>query len=114
MLLPALRARQGCRMFERVPDARVELVQSLETLDATPRSPLVEPIDPGPSPPTPVLRRAFLGVSFKCVWVTAAPQVMWSTDSVRVFTVDGGWVWTFAAVGPLKRRRATQGSPVEG
>ena len=29
---------------------------------------------------------------------------MWSTDSVRVFTVDGGWVWTFAAVGPLKRR----------
>ena len=38
------------------------------------------------------------------MWVTAAPQVMWSTDSVRVFTVDGGWVWTFAAVGPLKRR----------
>ena len=30
MLLPALRARQGCRMFERVPDARVELVQSIE------------------------------------------------------------------------------------
>ena len=45
-----------------------------------------------------------MGSLLKCVWVTAAPQVMWSTDSVRVFTVDGGWVWTFAAVGPLKRR----------
>ena len=38
MLLPALRARQGCRMFERVPDARVELVQSLggETFNLPP------------------------------------------------------------------------------
>ena len=32
-----------------------------------------------------------MGSLLKCVWVTAAPQVMWSTDSVRVFTVDGGW-----------------------
>ena len=30
--------------------------------------------------------------------ITAAPQVMWGTDGVRVFTVDDGWVWTFAAV----------------
>ncbi len=30
--------------------------------------------------------------------ITAAPQVMWGTDGVRVCTVDDGWVWTFAAV----------------
>ena len=30
--------------------------------------------------------------------VTSAPQVMWSTDGVRVFTAEDGWVWTFAAV----------------
>ena len=30
--------------------------------------------------------------------ITAAPHVMWGTDGVRVFTVDDGWVWTFAAV----------------
>ena len=30
--------------------------------------------------------------------ITLAPQVMWGTDGVRVFTVDDGWVWTFAAV----------------
>ena len=30
--------------------------------------------------------------------VTSAPDVMWGTDGVRVFTVDDGWVWTFAAV----------------
>lgn len=30
--------------------------------------------------------------------VTAAPDVMWGTDGVRVFTVEDGWVWTFAAV----------------
>ena len=30
--------------------------------------------------------------------VTSAPQVMWGTDGVRVFTVEDGWVWTFAAV----------------
>lgn len=30
--------------------------------------------------------------------ITAAPRVMWGTDGVRVFTVDDGWVWTFAAV----------------
>ena len=30
--------------------------------------------------------------------VTSAPQVMWATDGVRVFTVEDGWVWTFAAV----------------
>ena len=30
--------------------------------------------------------------------VTSAPQVMWGTDGVRVFTADDGWVWTFAAV----------------
>ena len=32
--------------------------------------------------------------------VTCAPNVMWGTDGVRVFTVDDGWVWTFAAVEP--------------
>ena len=30
--------------------------------------------------------------------ITAAPHVMWGTDGGRVFTVDDGWVWTFAAV----------------
>ena len=30
--------------------------------------------------------------------VTSAPNVMWGTDGVRVFTRDTGWVWTFAAV----------------
>ena len=30
--------------------------------------------------------------------VTSAPRVMWGTDGVRVFTVDDGWVWIFAAV----------------
>ncbi len=30
--------------------------------------------------------------------VTSAPDVMWGTDGARVFTVDDGWVWTFAAV----------------
>ena len=30
--------------------------------------------------------------------VTSAPDVMWGTDGVRVFTAEDGWVWTFAAV----------------
>ena len=30
--------------------------------------------------------------------VTSAPDVMWGTDGVRVFTAEEGWVWTFAAV----------------
>ena len=30
--------------------------------------------------------------------VTAAPNIIWGTDGVRVFTADDGWVWTFAAV----------------
>ncbi len=30
--------------------------------------------------------------------VTRAPNVMWGTDGVRVFTLDDGWVWIFAAV----------------
>ena len=30
--------------------------------------------------------------------VTSAPDVMWGTDGVRVFTAHDGWVWTFAAV----------------
>ncbi len=30
--------------------------------------------------------------------VTQAPNVMWGTDGVRVFTRDDGWVWVFAAV----------------
>ena len=30
--------------------------------------------------------------------VTSAPDVMWGTDGVRVFTAGDGWVWTFAAV----------------
>ena len=58
----------------------------------------------GAQPTHSCFEESFFGSLLKCVWVTAAPQVMWSTDSVRVFTVDGGWVWTFAAVGPLKRR----------
>ncbi len=28
----------------------------------------------------------------------SAPDLMWGTDGVRVFTADDGWVWTFAAV----------------
>ena len=30
--------------------------------------------------------------------VTSAPDLMWGTDGVWVFTADDGWVWTFAAV----------------
>ena len=30
--------------------------------------------------------------------VTLAPNVMWGTDGVRVFTVDDGWGWIFTAV----------------
>ena len=30
--------------------------------------------------------------------VTPAPNVMWGTDGVRVFTVDDGWGWIFTAV----------------
>ena len=30
--------------------------------------------------------------------ITQAPNVMWGTDGGRVFTVDDGWVWIFAAV----------------
>jgi transposase InsO family protein len=30
--------------------------------------------------------------------VTQAPNVLWGTDGVRVFTLDHGWVWVFAAV----------------
>jgi transposase InsO family protein len=29
---------------------------------------------------------------------TAAPDVMWGTDGVRVLTVEDGWVWIFCAV----------------
>lgn len=35
--------------------------------------------------------------------ITAAPRVMWGTDGVRVFTVDEGWVWTFAAIEPIAK-----------
>jgi transposase InsO family protein len=30
--------------------------------------------------------------------ITRAPNVMWGTDGVRVFTVDDGWGWIFTAV----------------
>ena len=30
--------------------------------------------------------------------VTEAPNVMWGTDGVRVFTVEDGWSWIFTAV----------------
>ena len=30
--------------------------------------------------------------------ITPAPNVMWGTDGVRVFTLDDGWGWIFAAV----------------
>ncbi len=30
--------------------------------------------------------------------VTQAPNVMWGTDGVRVFTLDDGWGWIFTAV----------------
>ncbi len=30
--------------------------------------------------------------------VTDAPNVMWGTDGVRVFTVDDGWCWIFTTV----------------
>ena len=30
--------------------------------------------------------------------VTLAPNVMWGTDGVRVFTVEDGWIWIFSAV----------------
>jgi transposase InsO family protein len=29
---------------------------------------------------------------------TEAPNVMWGTDATKVFTVEDGWVWVFAAV----------------
>lgn len=30
--------------------------------------------------------------------ITASPNVMWGTDATRIFTVDEGYVWLFAAV----------------
>ena len=30
--------------------------------------------------------------------ITRAPNVMWGTDGVRVFTVEDGWGWIFTAV----------------
>jgi putative transposase len=30
--------------------------------------------------------------------ITMAPNLMWGTDGTRVFTVEDGWVWVFAAV----------------
>ena len=30
--------------------------------------------------------------------ITMAPNLMWGTDGTRVFTLDEGWVWIFAAV----------------
>ena len=30
------------------------------------------------------------------VIITHAPNLMWGTDGVRVFTVDDGWGWIFA------------------
>ena len=30
--------------------------------------------------------------------ITQAPNVLWGTDGVRVFTLDDGWGWIFAAV----------------
>ena len=35
--------------------------------------------------------------------ITHAPNLMWGTDGVRVFTVDDGWGWIFTAVA-LERR----------
>ncbi len=36
--------------------------------------------------------------------ITHAPNLMWGTDGVRVFTVDDGWGWIFTAIEPLERR----------
>ena len=30
--------------------------------------------------------------------ITAAPNVMWGTDGTRIFTLEEGWCWLFAAV----------------
>jgi len=30
--------------------------------------------------------------------VTEAPNLMWGTDGAKVFTLEDGWVWVFAAV----------------
>lgn len=30
--------------------------------------------------------------------ITEAPNLMWGTDGTKVFTLDDGWVWVFAAV----------------
>ena len=30
--------------------------------------------------------------------ITHAPNLMWGTDGVRVFTVDDGWGWIFTAI----------------
>jgi len=30
--------------------------------------------------------------------ITMAPNLMWGTDGTRIFTLDEGWVWVFAAV----------------
>ena len=35
--------------------------------------------------------------------ITHAPNLMWGTDGVRVFTVDDGWGWIFTAI-ELERR----------
>ena len=36
--------------------------------------------------------------------ITHAPNLMWGTDGVRVFTVDDGWGWIFTAIEHWKRR----------
>ena len=36
--------------------------------------------------------------------ITHAPNLMWGTEGVRVFTVDDGWGWIFTAVRALERR----------
>lgn len=30
--------------------------------------------------------------------ITAAPNLMWGTDAVKIFTLEDGWVWLFTAV----------------
>jgi len=30
--------------------------------------------------------------------ITSAPNLMWGTDGVRIFTLEEGWVWIFSAV----------------
>lgn len=47
---------------------------------------------------SPHRRRTGSDRAHEGIITTRAPNVMWGTDGVRVFTVEDGWVWIFSAV----------------